>query len=65
MIHALLPIGAIGHSLARALSFAFGMFWEILWALILGFFLSAAAQALVALSAGDERIDHHPLTRPK
>jgi hypothetical protein len=25
----------------EALSFAFGMFWEILWALILGFVLSA------------------------
>jgi uncharacterized protein len=31
-----------------ALSFAFGMFWEILWALILGFALSAAVQAVVA-----------------
>jgi uncharacterized protein len=31
-----------------ALSFAFGMFWEILWALILGFVLSAAVQAVVA-----------------
>jgi uncharacterized membrane protein YraQ (UPF0718 family) len=36
--------------MARALSFAFGMFWEILWALILGFFLSAAVQALVRKS---------------
>jgi uncharacterized membrane protein YraQ (UPF0718 family) len=34
----------------RALSFAFGMFWEILWALILGFFLSGAVQALVRKS---------------
>src|SRR3979490_1743091 len=33
-----------------ALSFAFGMFWEILWALILGFFLSGAVQALVRKS---------------
>jgi uncharacterized membrane protein YraQ (UPF0718 family) len=31
-----------------ALSFAFGMFWEILWALILGFALSAAVQAVVS-----------------
>ena len=36
--------------MVRALSFAFGMFWEILWALILGFFLSAAVQALVRKS---------------
>jgi uncharacterized protein len=31
-----------------ALSFAFGMFWEILWALILGFALSAVVQAVVS-----------------
>ena len=35
-------------NLGDALSFAFGMFWEILWALILGFALSAAVQAVVA-----------------
>jgi uncharacterized protein len=34
--------------LIDALSFAFGMFWEILWALILGFALSAAVQAVVS-----------------
>src|SRR6266704_4982771 len=32
----------------RALSFAFGMTWEILWALILGFALSAVVQAVVS-----------------
>ena len=31
-----------------ALSFAFGMFWEILWALILGFALSAIVQTTVS-----------------
>lgn len=35
-------------SLLDALSLAFGMFWEILWALILGFALSAAVQAVVS-----------------
>ncbi len=35
----------------EALSFAFGMFWEILWALILGFFLSAVVQAVVSKGA--------------
>jgi uncharacterized membrane protein YraQ (UPF0718 family) len=35
-------------NLGDALSFAFGMFWEILWALILGFALSAAVQAVVS-----------------
>ena len=34
--------------LGDALSFAFGMFWEILWALILGFAISAAVQAVVS-----------------
>jgi uncharacterized membrane protein YraQ (UPF0718 family) len=36
-------LGALGD----ALRFAFGMTWEILWALILGFALSGAVQALV------------------
>jgi len=38
----------IGGELVDALSFAFGMFWEILWALILGFTLSALVQAVVS-----------------
>ena len=37
-------MGAVIH----ALRFAFGMTWEILWALILGFALSGAVQALVS-----------------
>jgi uncharacterized membrane protein YraQ (UPF0718 family) len=36
------------HALLDALSFAFGMGWEILWALILGFALSGAVQAVVS-----------------
>jgi hypothetical protein len=39
---------AVGHELVRALSFAGGMTWEILWALILGFLISAIVQALVS-----------------
>jgi uncharacterized membrane protein YraQ (UPF0718 family) len=39
---------AVGHELVRALSFAGGMTWEILWALILGFALSAVVQAVVS-----------------
>ena len=31
-----------------ALYMAFAMFWEILWALILGFFISGVVQALVS-----------------
>ena len=34
--------------LGHALSLAFAMFWEILWALILGFALSGAVQAVVS-----------------
>lgn len=44
-----LPLAAdVGHELVQALSFAFGMFWEILWALILGFAISGAVQAVVS-----------------
>jgi uncharacterized membrane protein YraQ (UPF0718 family) len=39
---------AVGHQLVRALSFAGGMTWEVLWALILGFLISAIVQALVS-----------------
>ncbi len=39
---------AVGHELGQALSFAFGMTWEVLWALILGFALSGAVQAVVS-----------------
>jgi uncharacterized membrane protein YraQ (UPF0718 family) len=39
---------AVPHELWRALSFAFGMTWEILWALILGFALSGVVQAVVS-----------------
>ena len=35
-------------SLGDALSFAFGMTWEVLWALILGFAVSGAIQAVVS-----------------
>jgi uncharacterized protein len=46
----LLALATVFGSVRDALSFAFGMFWEILWALILGFFLSGAVQALVRKS---------------
>ena len=49
-------MSAIGH----ALSLAGSMTWEILWALILGFFLSAVVQAVIRKSTivrlmGDDR----------
>jgi uncharacterized protein len=42
---------SVSHQVWRALSFALGMTWEILWALILGFLLSAVVQALVSKRA--------------
>jgi len=39
---------AVRHELWQALSFAFGMTWEVLWALILGFALSAIVQAVIS-----------------
>ena len=50
MIAAVVIVSLAGNAdvLVDALSFAFGMFWEILWALILGFALSGAVQALVS-----------------
>ena len=42
------PLTHLLHELWRALDFSLGMTWEILWALILGFTLSAAVQAVVS-----------------
>ncbi|HEY3184236.1 MAG TPA: permease [Gaiellaceae bacterium] len=39
---------ALVQDIVDALSFAFGMFWEILWALILGFALSGVVEAMVS-----------------
>jgi hypothetical protein len=41
----LLRLATVFGSVRDALSFAFGMFWQILWALILGLFLSGTVQA--------------------
>jgi uncharacterized protein len=43
-----MTLASVGGEIVQALSFAFGMLWEILWALILGFALSGAVQALVS-----------------
>src|SRR5256885_13494379 len=42
------PIASFGGAVLHALKLAFGMFWEILWALILGFALSGVVQAVVS-----------------
>jgi len=41
-------VSSVLNSLGDALRFAFGMTWEIVWALILGFAISGAVQALVS-----------------
>jgi uncharacterized membrane protein YraQ (UPF0718 family) len=41
-------VASIPGAVAHALNLAFGMSWEILWALVLGFALSAAVQAVVS-----------------
>ncbi len=47
---ALPPLASVSGGIAHALSIAFGMTWEILWALILGFALSGVVQAVVSKS---------------
>src|SRR5713226_8607095 len=44
----LFDIAGIGRAVWESLSMAFAMFWEILWALILGFGLSAVVQAVIS-----------------
>jgi uncharacterized membrane protein YraQ (UPF0718 family) len=41
-------VASIGGGILHALQLAFGMTWEILWALILGFALSAVVQSVVS-----------------
>src|SRR3954466_558944 len=43
-------VASIGTAIVDALQFAFSMTWEILWALVLGFALSAAVQSVVSKS---------------
>ena len=51
------------HALGHALSISAGMTWEILWALILGFTLSAVVQAVVRRSTIVRRLgDNRPKT---
>ena len=41
-------VASVWSSIRAALGLSFGMFWEILWALILGFALSGAVEAVVS-----------------
>src|SRR5213080_1571837 len=45
-----MTVASIGSKVVDAFSFTGGMTWEILWALILGFALSGAVQAVVSKS---------------
>src|SRR2546429_3011246 len=45
-----LVLGSVMGGIAHARNLAFCMFWEILWALILGFALSATVQAVISKS---------------
>src|SRR5213082_2592699 len=45
-----MTVASIGSKVLDALSFTGGMTWEILWALILGFALSAVVQSVVSKS---------------
>jgi uncharacterized membrane protein YraQ (UPF0718 family) len=47
---AIVALGGVAAPLVDALSISFGMTWEILWALVLGFALSGAVQAVVSRS---------------
>src|SRR5438270_4020815 len=44
----LVNFGSVSHAIWESVRMAFAMFWEILWALILGFGLSAVVQAVVS-----------------
>ncbi|MDQ1456403.1 MAG: uncharacterized protein QOH28_2023, partial [Actinomycetota bacterium] len=56
-MNALLSLGDIGDSLREA----FFMFWETLWALVLGFTLSGAVQAFVSKRRMQRAMgDHSP-----
>jgi uncharacterized membrane protein YraQ (UPF0718 family) len=44
----MMPVATVLGGAAHALALAFGMLWEILWALVLGFGLSAVVQAVVS-----------------
>jgi len=53
-------------TISRSLSDGFGMFWETLWALVLGFALSGAVQAFVSRAEMQRALgDHRPITLAK
>ena len=56
-------LASIGSGLGHSLYEAFAMFWETLWALVLGFTLSGAVQAFVSRRSMRRALgDHRPAT---
>jgi uncharacterized membrane protein YraQ (UPF0718 family) len=56
-----LTFGGFWGDIGRSLREAFYMFWDTLWALVLGFALSGAVQAFVSREAMQRRLgDHRP-----
>ena len=59
-------LASIGSGLGHSLYEAFAMFWETLWALVLGFTLSGAVQAFVSRRSMRRALgDHRPATVAK
>jgi uncharacterized protein len=56
-------MGGVLDTVGRSLSDSFGMFWETLWALVVGFALSGAVQAFVSRAELQRALgDHRPRT---
>src|ERR1700733_6396056 len=58
---AAITAGHVADDIGRSLREAFRMFWDTLWALVVGFGLSGAVQAFVSRDAMRRRLgDHGP-----
>src|SRR5438034_6979409 len=58
-----MPVATVLGDVGQSLREAFFMFWETLWALVLGFTLSGAVQAFVSRDAMERAMgDHRPRT---
>lgn len=59
-------LDAVGSALGRSMYEAFAMFWETLWALVLGFALAGAVQAFISRGRMQRALgDHRPVTLGK
>ena len=65
-IHSIVPTATVLSTAGNSLRTGFFMFWETLWALVLGFGLSGAVQAFVSRDEMQRTLgDHRPLTVAK